>query len=702
MVRTHARRRAPLILLLALIAGAIVVVTAAVGNAAPGDDTIILRVEGHAATVTFGENAPQELTNSGSRCRITSGLDGPILDFEAKTFNWRGHERNGYVGISDSSLGVNKSGRGSSHYCRKIDYLGHGRSEMLTISLGDLPMAEDKLFSSLDLSLRAWYPATAQVTFYLDGHEVGSHVRNLRRGITAVSVSPGEGVLFDAFKLSSRHGSFGVNGANVFHLEQLTIDPEISTSATAEVTVGEDIFDTATVSSPKGPTGQVTFRIYSDSDCESLVATRTGTLVEGVATSAAYTTESGGTYYWIATYEGDDLHNPVSGSCGDEGETTVVNPVDASLDSTATEVVTVGQDIENTVTVSGFGTPTGTVDFALYLGSCANLVASFDDVPLSGGTATSPTYMTESVGTYLWFVSYSGDASNNPVINGCDVEEPVSDDESEAEPAEPTLEVIADETDEIIGAPISASGILDEGFEPGGSIDFVLYTTATCDAGSEVAGVASTVPVDGNGTYSTPNFDSSSVGVGSFFWGATYSGDDNNDGESDCGAEVQIYQVGVECEAGFSAGGATGDVATGASFERGEKSDGEDSCELGGGVIPVTLEIGPSDVLFDFPTNTTYPGARFVVKIEWNPSDPIVDPNNPPVREVDYELDGTFVTVVACSSSTAPLNATPSIDFEYGHPAGAPVCLAGQELLLTQQGWQQVQYYDVLFDPKWR
>src|SRR5258706_7451316 len=81
---------------------------------------------------------------------------------------------------------------------------------------------------------------------------------------------------------------------------------------------------------------------------------------------------SPGTYYWIASYSGDDNNNGVSGACGDDGETSIVkkdSPSIATVASNATlaNAAVVGTDtISDTATVSGGDNPTGSVDFTVY------------------------------------------------------------------------------------------------------------------------------------------------------------------------------------------------------------------------------------------------------------------------------------------------------------------------------------------------
>ena len=103
--------------------------------------------------------------------------------------------------------------------------------------------------------------------------------------------------------------------------------PTIATQASAPVNVGGSIFDVATVSGGLNPTGTVTFNLYgpNDATCATSIFTDTKPLVNGVATSASFVANVGGTYRWIAAYSGDANNNAVSGACNDANESVLVN-----------------------------------------------------------------------------------------------------------------------------------------------------------------------------------------------------------------------------------------------------------------------------------------------------------------------------------------------------------------------------------------
>ncbi len=118
---------------------------------------------------------------------------------------------------------------------------------------------------------------------------------------------------------------------NPDHYFGVPVTPTITTQQTPLMgPVGTSTNDTAIVTGYY-PTGTVTFNLYDNpngtgtslfTDTEPLVITPEEPLV-GAATSADFTITAPGTYYWVATYNGDNLNNnPVTSTT--DGEPVVV------------------------------------------------------------------------------------------------------------------------------------------------------------------------------------------------------------------------------------------------------------------------------------------------------------------------------------------------------------------------------------------
>jgi hypothetical protein len=107
--------------------------------------------------------------------------------------------------------------------------------------------------------------------------------------------------------------------------------PTLATQASAAISLGGSVTDTATLSGGTNPTGTITFRLYGpdDATCASAaVFTSIAVTVNGngsYVSAPSYTPSAVGTYRWIASYGGDANHVAVAGSCNDANESVVVS-----------------------------------------------------------------------------------------------------------------------------------------------------------------------------------------------------------------------------------------------------------------------------------------------------------------------------------------------------------------------------------------
>ena len=106
-------------------------------------------------------------------------------------------------------------------------------------------------------------------------------------------------------------------------------NPTISTQASAGGPLGTAVTDTATLAGGANPTGDVTFRLFSDANCTAQVFTSTDGLSGGTATSGSFTPASPGTYRWTAVYNGDANNNTATSPCNAPNESVVITPLQA-------------------------------------------------------------------------------------------------------------------------------------------------------------------------------------------------------------------------------------------------------------------------------------------------------------------------------------------------------------------------------------
>ncbi len=205
--------------------------------------------------------------------------------------------------------------------------------------------------------------------------------------------------------------------------------PALSTTASAGVTIGGQIHDSATIASGYTPTGSITFKLYApgDTSCTGTPAdTSTPVAVSGNGSfdSPNFTPTTAGTYRWVASYSGDANNDPATGACNDTGESVVVAKASPALSTTASAGVTIGGQVHDSATISSGYNPGGTTTFKLYGPNDATCTGTPADtstpVAVSGnGTYQSPDFTPTAPGTYRWVASYSGDANNNSTAGAC-------------------------------------------------------------------------------------------------------------------------------------------------------------------------------------------------------------------------------------------------------------------------------------------
>ncbi len=332
-----------------------------------------------------------------------------------------------------------------------------------------------------------------------------------------------------------------------------TYTPATLTNApnTTSVSLGSDsatLTDTATLAGlgsqvPAG--GTITFTLYSVRPFEENVSVDTETV--SVTGNGAYTTPKGytlkaaGIYQWGASYSGDGFNEPVS----DLSDLVTVSGAAPTLSvapkATSVQLGATSPTLQGTATLGGAFSPGGSITFSLYYGTTSVYT---ETVPVTGNeTYTTTTGYTlpgsgTVTGTYQWDASYSGD-DNNPVVSDNDD----SAGQVTVSAAAPTLTTTPSPTSVSFGAAtLNDTATLSGGFSPGGNITFSLYYEGT-SVDTE------TVPVSGNGTYSTQTgytLPTSGPATGAYQWDASYSGDDNNSAVSDKNDSAEQVTVNPE------------------------------------------------------------------------------------------------------------------------------------------------------------
>ena len=496
--------------------------------------------------------------------------------------------------------------------------------------------------------------------------------------------------------------------------EQVTVNaasPAISTTpipttVTLGATAPPVLTDAATLVGGFRPTGSIIFTLFHNGgttpvDTETVTVTGNGTYTTPTGFTLPATGTVTGTYQWDATYNGDTNNNTVSdnGATNEQVTVTAASPTISTVPSptTVTLGATVPPILTDAATLAGGFSPTGSIIFTLFHNGGTTPVDT-ETVTVNGnGVYTTPTGFTlpaagTVTGTYQWDAAYSGDTNNNTVSDNDATNEQVT-----VSAASPTLVTAPSPTTVTLGATappiLTDAATLSGGFRPSGTITFTLFHN-----GGPTPVDTETVPVSGNGTYSTPTgFTLPATGTvtGTYQWDATYNGDTNNNTVSDNGATNEQVTVTaasptistVPSPTTVTLGATVPPILTdAATLAGGFSPTGSIIFTLfhNGGTTPVdteTVTVNGNGV-YTTPTGFTLPAAGTVTgTYQWDAAYS-GDTNNNTVSDNDATNEQVTVSAASPTITTAPdpttvtLGTTPvtlndSADLEGGfHPTG--------------------------------
>jgi large repetitive protein len=309
-----------------------------------------------------------------------------------------------------------------------------------------------------------------------------------------------------------------------------------TTGTSLTVPPNTSVTDSATLPGANTATagGTVTYGVYSDNACTTLVQDAgTVTVVNGaVPDSNPVSLAALGTFYWNAAYSGDSLDDPSTNACS-ESETVAVPPASvATVVNDATRVApwdgteVAGATADDTATVSGTGTPSGTVTYGLFTnGTCSGGAATTHVVTMSAGLVpNSPTTAALAAGSYSFLATYSGDANNALTIGAC---EPFSVVKTSASPGSVVDNAALNAAwngNEATGASAydTSSVTAVGGFVPTGTVLYSFFTNGTC-----AASASTTDSVTISGGVVPHSTATGALGAGAYSFSAGYSGDGN-------------------------------------------------------------------------------------------------------------------------------------------------------------------------------
>ena len=226
-------------------------------------------------------------------------------------------------------------------------------------------------------------------------------------------------------------------------------------------------------------------------------------------------------------------------SCEESGCESTTLATDLSGDSQSGTTITVpeGSAVSDEVTLSGTNASgaSGEVDWSVYRDSQCQELEEESSAPVSDGSVPSLGPVTLAPGTYYWRVSYGGDSNNGASESACGAEvenvqaktalsTSLSGGSSSGESISVVDETAVSDQATLTGAEASSAS---------GSVSYKVYSDSHCSdlvAESDVAVSDGVVPASGAQT----------LGVGTYYWVASYSGDSHNESTlSSCGSEVE-------------------------------------------------------------------------------------------------------------------------------------------------------------------
>jgi uncharacterized repeat protein (TIGR01451 family) len=185
--------------------------------------------------------------------------------------------------------------------------------------------------------------------------------------------------------------------------------------------------------------GTITVTVFGPQSTAPTNCTTGGTTVGTAAVSgnntynpsAGFTPGSVGTYWWYASYGGDDQNVVSNSTCGTGMTHTVVkNPTTTTVSAPGT--VTVGTAIAASsvnATLAGTASGTGTITVTVFgptpanspPADCTTGGTTVGTATVSGNNTYNPSagFTPASAGTYWWYASYGGDDTNAASNSGC-------------------------------------------------------------------------------------------------------------------------------------------------------------------------------------------------------------------------------------------------------------------------------------------
>ncbi len=317
-----------------------------------------------------------------------------------------------------------------------------------------------------------------------------------------------------------------------------TVTTEIHDEDHEEITsaaIGEVVHDEAEVSGEAGtPTGEVDFRVWlGNTTCsgDSISAGEDVELEDGVAHPSDPIVVPPGGLSFRAQYDGDSTYDDEDSAC-EPLEALVTPTVTTEIHDEDHEEITsaaIGEVVHDEAEVSGeAGTPTGEVDFRVWLGNttCSgDSISAGEDVELEDGVAHPSDPIVVPPGGLSFRAQYDGDSTYDDEDSAC---EPL---EALVTPTV-TTEIHDEDHEEITSAAIGEvvhdeAEVSGEAGTPTGEVDFRVWLGNTTCSGDSISAGEDVELEDGVAHPSDPIV----VPPGGLSFRAQYDGDSTYDDE---------------------------------------------------------------------------------------------------------------------------------------------------------------------------
>jgi hypothetical protein len=190
----------------------------------------------------------------------------------------------------------------------------------------------------------------------------------------------------------------------------------------ASSVIGTQVHDSVLVASSTGPSplGTVDFNLYQNTTCSGTPVTQSGVLLaSGVAESATTTVSASGLSYKVHYNGQTDVYAPADGIC--EVLTPISGAVTVSTTLSST-TVKAGTSVYDSVILTGTtANATGTVSYNVYVDSACTLATTSAGTKIvtNATVPNSDSVQFNTVGTFYWQASYSGDQNNSVAKSVC-------------------------------------------------------------------------------------------------------------------------------------------------------------------------------------------------------------------------------------------------------------------------------------------